>query len=83
MENIMQQQIFFFISSVGFIILGSLSVAILVYVLILLKSFTKILIKIEKNIDNISNSAVDILEDLQGSIIYRLFFKKKKKRINK
>lgn len=76
----MQSQIFFFISSIGFIILGILSVLVFMYILYILNSFSKILKKLEKNIDSIGDETKEIIEDIRDSSVFRFLFPHKRKR---
>jgi uncharacterized protein YoxC len=80
MEQIMQSQIFFFISSVGFIVFFVLGTIFLIYLIRTMKAFSRIMDKVEANVDMIGEKTADLLEDVQESSIFRLFFKRKKKR---
>jgi uncharacterized protein YoxC len=79
MTTLMQSQIFFFISSIGFIILGILAVIVLIYVIRALHSFSKILKKAEKDIDSIGDTTKEMLEDIQDSSVFRFMFRSKRK----
>lgn len=79
MSNLLQSQIFFFISSVGFIIIGCLCVVVLIYVLRAVKIFSKILKKIEGDIDSIGDTTKEMLEDIKDSSVFRFMFKHKNK----
>lgn len=76
----MQSQVFFFISSVGFIILGILSAIILVYVWHTLHLFSKILKKAEKDINSMGDMTKEMLDDIKDSNVFRFLFKGKKKK---
>ncbi|HEV7424308.1 MAG TPA: hypothetical protein VGO21_03910 [Candidatus Paceibacterota bacterium] len=79
MNTLMQSQIFFFISSVGFVFLWVLVAIFLFYLIRATSTFSRIMAKLEKDIDTIGDTTKDFLEDIQDSFIYRLLFKKKKK----
>lgn len=75
----MQSQIFFFISSIGFVILGILAVIVFIYILRALNSFSKILKRAEKDIDSIGDTTKEMLEEIQDSRVFRFLFKGKRK----
>ena len=79
MTPIIQSQIFFFISSVGFIILGILVGIVLIFILRAVNSFSKILKKLEEDVDSMSNTTKEMLEEVQDSNVFRFLFKGKKK----
>ena len=79
MTTVMQSQIFFFISSVGFIILGILVGIVLVFILRAVNSFSKILKKLEKDVSSMSDTTKEMLEDVRDSNVFRFLFKGKKK----
>lgn len=79
MDLFSQSQIFFFISSIGFIILGILAVIVLVYVIRALHSFSKILKRAEKDIDSIGDTTKEMLADIQDSNVFRFLFRGKRK----
>jgi hypothetical protein len=76
----MQSQIFFFISSIGFIILGVLAAIILIYILREVNLFSKILKRAEKDIDSIGDTTKEMLEDMRDSNVFRFLFRSKKRR---
>lgn len=79
MDSLLQADIFFFISTLGFIVVFIL-VAILVLRLIkLLKIAREMAGKLEENVDTISLEAKEFFTDLRKSFLYRIFFGKKKK----
>lgn len=84
MNSLMQSQIFFFISSIGFILLGILAAIILVYCIRTLHIFMRLLEKIEGNVSNISEDITALIADVRESVVFRFFFKpRRKKSINK
>jgi len=80
METLLQSQIFFFISSIGFIVLWILAVIFLFYLIRATKTFSRIIDKLEKNIDEIGDTTKDLIEDIKDSTVFRFLFKKKRKR---
>ncbi len=80
MDAIMQSQIFFFISSMGFIFLWILLAIFLVYLIRATSTFNRIINKIEKDIDKIGDTTKEMVEDMKDSMIFRFLFKKKKSR---
>ena len=75
-----QSQIFFLVSSFGFIILGFLVAILLVYFIRATSAFSRIMEKIEGDIDIIGDTTKEMIEDMRDSIIFRFLFKKKKRR---
>ena len=79
MDTLYQSQVFFFISSVGFIILGSLVAIVLIYLIRAMKTFSRIMDKLEKGIDTIEDNTKEMLEDVKDSMIFKFIFGKKRK----
>ena len=75
----MQSEIFFFISSIGFIILGVLAAVTLVYILRASRSFSNILERVEKDIDAIGDTTKEMLEDMRESSVFQFLFRRKRK----
>lgn len=75
-----QMQIFFIISSVGFVVVGILAAVFLVYLIRAMNVFNGILDKMEKDIDKVSDTAKDMIEDIRDSVIFNFLFRHKKKR---
>jgi len=80
MTNVMQSQIFFFISSIGFIILWVLIAILLIYILRAFNKLLKILNKVEKEIDSIGDLTKETIEDIRDSNTFRFLFGKSKKK---
>ncbi|MDO8183745.1 MAG: DUF948 domain-containing protein [bacterium] len=80
MSSIMQSQIFFFISSVGFIILGILVAIILIYILRALNLFSRILKRMEKDIDSVGAATKETIDAILESSVFRFLFQDKRKR---
>jgi len=79
MTTLMQSEIFFFISSIGFIILGVLTTAILVFILRAFRAFSRILEKAEKDIDAIGDTTKEMLDDMRESSVFQFLFRRKRK----
>ena len=75
----MQSQIFFFISSVGFVFLWVLVAIFLVYLIRATNTFSRIMNRIEKDIDEIGDTTKEMVEDMRDSMIFRFLFGKKRK----
>ncbi len=80
MDVILQSQVFFFISSIGFVVLFILLAIFLFYLIHATKTLAKIVDKLEKDIDEIGDTTKDLIEDMKGSVIFNFLFGKKKKR---
>lgn len=79
MEAILQSQIFFFISSIGFIFLFVLIAIFLFYLIRAASTFSEIMDKVEKDVSNIGDTTKEMLEEVKESFIFNLLFRKKKK----
>ncbi len=71
-------EIFFVISSIGFVSLWILMAIILVYILRAFHTLERILKRIERDINTIGDTSKEMLENLQGSAVYRFLFGRKK-----
>jgi uncharacterized protein YoxC len=80
MSALMQSQIFFFISSVGFVVLWIATAVALFYLIRAIKTFSRIINKLEKDIENIGDTTEELLGDIRDSSIFQFFFRGKKKR---
>lgn len=80
MESILQSQVFFFISSIGFIILFILLSILLIYAIRGFRTFSRILNKAEKDIGRIGETTKTILEEVRDSTVFRLLVGKRRKR---
>ena len=74
-----QTDIFFFISSVGFITLWILVAIFLVYLIRTMHSFSKIMKQIEKDIEKISETTKDMFLNMRESTVFNFLFGKKRK----
>jgi hypothetical protein len=80
MNTLLQSQVFFFISSIGFIFLWILVAIFLFYLIRATNTFSRIMDRVEKDIDNIGDTTKEMLNDVRDSIVFNFLFKKKKKR---
>ncbi len=80
MDTLMEAKVFFFISSVGFIILGVMVAIFLVYLIRFMKISTRLMERIEKDVDSLSDGAKDMLLDMRESMAFRFLFGKRKRR---
>ena len=76
----MQSQIFFFISSIGFVILWILTAILLVYLIRTINTFSRIMEKLEKDIDKIEDTTRDLVEDMRDSAVFNFIFRRKRKK---
>jgi uncharacterized protein YoxC len=79
MNSLLQSQIFFFISSIGFIILGILAGIFLFYLIRTTKILSQIMDKVEKDVDSIGDTTKEMLEDVRDSAVFSFLFRKKRK----
>jgi uncharacterized protein YoxC len=80
MNSIPHADAFFFVASIGFIIIFILIVIALLYVISLFKSINRISKKIEKDIDNIGDTAKDFVMQLWDSTVFSWIFGSKKRK---
>jgi uncharacterized protein YoxC len=64
---------------VGFVLLWILVAIFLFYLIRTTKTLSKIMERVEKDIDNIGDTTKGILNDVRDSVVFNFFFKKKKK----
>jgi len=74
-----QADIFFLISSVGFVTLWILVAIFLVYLIRTMHSFSKIMKQIEKDIEKISETTKDMFLNMRESTVFNFLFGKKRK----
>ncbi|HEY4503415.1 MAG TPA: hypothetical protein VJC14_03215 [Candidatus Paceibacterota bacterium] len=79
MNSILNSEIFFFISSFGFVFLWILTAILLFYLIRATKTFYRIMSKVEGDIDAIGDTTKEILEDMRDSTVFNFLFKKKRK----
>lgn len=79
MDTLMQSQVFFFISSVGFVTLWILVAIFIFYLIRATVTFSKIMERVEKDIDHIGDTTKEMLDEVKHSFIFNFLFKKKRK----
>jgi len=79
MDAVLHSEVFFFISSVGFILLSIIVFVLLFYITRAVRSFTSLMEKIGENVDSVGYAGRELIEDMRNSIAFRLLFRNKKK----
>ena len=70
----LQSQVFFFISSTGFVALWILTAIFLYYLIRATNTFGRILEQVEKDIDNIGDTTKELLNDMRDNVIFKFLF---------
>lgn len=83
MDTIYQANIFFFISSVGFIIFFTLIAIALIQLIRLLKNVNAMAEKVEGNIETISEEAKDMVLEFRDSPVMGFLFGRRRKKTAK
>ncbi len=71
--------IFFVISSLGFIVVAVFVSILLFHSILAMRSFSRIIRKAERDIDNIGDTTKEFLEEVRDSSVFNLFMGKRKK----
>ncbi len=79
MSTLQPSEIFFIISSVGFVVLGVLAIVFLYYLIRATRAFSRIMDRIEKDVDMISDTTKDMLRDIHESALFGFIFGKTRK----
>lgn len=79
MDTQAQTQVFFFISSVGFVVLWIFVAIFLFYLIRATNTLSKILEKAEKDINDIGETTKEIIEEIRDNKIFNFLFGKRKK----
>jgi uncharacterized protein YoxC len=79
METLSQADIFFIISSIGFVLLWIFMAVFLFYLIRITKSFYRIMDMIEDNVNKIGDTTKELLEDLRDNKLFSFFIKKRRK----
>lgn len=80
MNTLLQSQVFFLISSVGFVVLWILAGIFLFYLIRATKALSEIMDKVEEDIDHIGDTTKEMLQEVKNSAVFNFIFKKKKNR---
>ncbi len=78
-ETLIQTQVFFFISSIGFIVLWILALFFMYYLIRSMYIFSKIMQKIDKDIEQVGEISSEMISDIRDSSVFNFFFRKKKR----
>ncbi len=78
MNTFTPSDIFFVISSIGFVTLWILAAIFLIYLIRLMHTFSRIMKQVEKDIDKIGDTTKDMLLTIKESAIFRFLFHKKR-----
>jgi len=79
MDTYSQTQVFFFISSVGFVFLWILAAIFLYYLIRVASTFSRIMDKIESHINTVGDVTRELLEEMKDNQIFKFFFGRKRK----
>ena len=83
MNTLQNANIFFLISSIGFVLLWILIAILLIYIIRLFKSVSRISRMIEMGVANIGDDARELIDDLRDSAIFGMMFGRRKKKVVK
>jgi large-conductance mechanosensitive channel len=79
MNTLSQAQVFFFVSSIGFVMLWILTAIFLFYLIRATNTLSRILEKAEKDINDIGETTKEIIEEIRDNKIFNFLFGKKKR----
>jgi len=82
-RTLIHADIFFFISSVGFVVVTFVMLVGLVYIISILRRVDRITKKIETGIGTMEEHTREFVSDLRESIVFRVLFGGRKKRNTK
>jgi len=77
--NTIQSDVFFFISSIGFVTLWILLAIFLIYLIRISHTFSRIIKKVEEDINEISDTTKDMFLDMRDSAFFNFLFGKKRR----
>ena len=77
MDTLIHADIFFFVSTICFVVLTGLLVVMFTYVIGILRRIRAVSDKIGDNVEHISEDARDFIKDVRESGVYRMLFGKK------
>ncbi len=79
MNGLLASQIFFIISSVGFVILWVFVAIFLFYLIRAARTFSRIVGLIEDGMNKLTDTTKELIEDMRENRIFNFLFKKRKK----
>ena len=79
MNGIPEVQVFFIISSVGFVVLWIFIGVLLFYLIRVTRTFDRIIGKVESDINKVGDVTREMFEDLRDSAVWGFLFRKKKR----
>jgi len=79
MSTLLQSQVFFFISSVGFVLLWVMVAIFLYYLIRVASAFSKIMDMIEGHINTVGDVTREMLSEMKDNPIFKFFSGKKRK----
>lgn len=82
MDTILQSQVFFFTSSIGFVVLGVLVGILLFYLIRVSRTFSRIIDKAEKDINSIGDTTKEILAEIKDNNLFQFLAKLFRKKRN-
>ena len=80
-QTLIHADIFFFISSIGFILVTIALLIGLFYIIRVVRSVDRITVKIEDGIDTVGDDAKNLISDLRDSMAFRMIFGGRKRKI--
>jgi Na+-transporting methylmalonyl-CoA/oxaloacetate decarboxylase gamma subunit len=78
MDTQAQSEVFFLISSIGFVLLWILGAVFLFYLIRAMRTIDRVVERAEKEVDTISDATKEMIEDIKDSTIFNFLFKKKR-----
>jgi hypothetical protein len=75
METVAASDVFFMISSVGFIVLFIVLAILLYYLIKAVRAFRELTEKIERNIDSVGYAGRELIDEMRHSAAFRLLFR--------
>lgn len=82
MNTFSNADIFFFISSVGFVFLWILVGILLIYLIRITRTFSRIMDRLEGDINKLSDATKEVILEIRESSFFNFLFGKKKRRKN-
>ncbi len=75
MTNAANSELFFMISSVGFIVLFIVLAILLYYLIKAVRAFKELTEKIERNVDTVGYAGRELIDEMRNSAAFRLLFR--------